>query len=264
MEAWRERMRTPHHPLVSSHYCCDRWFFYIDLMHLADCKGASAIAFGSVLELLLKRCDLGRNRAERMAVVNRWMTNWYDQNPGQHRLPELRQPSNVRQADGWADLHGPTVKAANTRAAAPLIRDLAAEFFGRDLEFDRRIVAVSAKLAEFYELLYGCHMFMSTTAVQRLRAIVLDIGEHWLFLRDHAKTRKQLLWKVTPKVHKIQHIPLYAEVLNPRYIQVYGEESLIGTTCLVWKKSMAGRYKKVAQRQVLLKRLLGLLLRFEA
>eukprot|EP00969_Alexandrium_andersonii_P361366 15457387-Alexandrium_andersonii.AAC.2 len=53
------------------------------------------------------------------------MVDWYDSHPGTHRLPTL-VASNLTQ-DGWAELHGPAIKAANTRAAAPLFFDLAME-----------------------------------------------------------------------------------------------------------------------------------------
>ena len=59
------------------------------------------------------------------------------------------------------------------------------------------------------------------------------------------------------------HIPLYASVLNPRFVQNYAEESFIGSTTKVWHRSMFGPYKKVTQSTVLLKRSLALLLRLE-
>ena len=85
----------------------------------------------------------------------------------------------------------------------------------------------------------------------------------WLIFRECARVKRQFCWRVTPKVHKLQHIPLYSEVLNPRHVQNYSEESLIGTTARIWKGSMDGQYQKSAQSNVLLKRTVGLLLRFE-
>ena len=70
VEAWKARFRTPLHPLVASHYCCCRWFFFLELMHLADCKGFSALANGGVLGLLLQRRSLGRTKADRLEAVN--------------------------------------------------------------------------------------------------------------------------------------------------------------------------------------------------
>jgi len=53
-------------------------------------------------------------------------------------------------------------------------------------------------------------------------------------LREDARVRGKLYWKVAPKMHKLQRTPLYATVMNPRWVQNYAEESLIGTTTWVW------------------------------
>ena len=82
-------------------------------------------------------------------------------------------------------------------------------------------------------------------------------------LREDARVRGKLYWKVAPKMHKLQHTPLHATVMNPRWVQNYAEESLIGTTTRVWQKAMRGRYRAHAQSNVLLRRTLGLLLRLE-
>eukprot|EP00959_Pyramimonas_sp_CCMP1952_P207479 4340050-Pyramimonas_sp.AAC.1 len=71
---------------------------------------------------------LGRSRPDRLQRVNQYMVDWYADHPGTNRLPELKA-TNVRMADGWADLHGITIKVANTRAAAPLFRDMCVAFF---------------------------------------------------------------------------------------------------------------------------------------
>ena len=74
---------------------------------------------------------------------------------------------------------------------------------------------------------------------------------------------KQRAFDVTPKVHKLQHVPMVCEFVNMRFIQCYLEESAVGTTTRIWMKSMAGRWRRRVQRTVLAKRFLGLFLRFE-
>ena len=44
----------PVHPLASSHYFCSRYFFFLDLMHLCDCKGFTSEVAGSILSLLIR------------------------------------------------------------------------------------------------------------------------------------------------------------------------------------------------------------------
>ena len=68
---------------------------------------------------------------------------------------------------------------------------------------------------------------------------------------------------VKPTQHKMQHLPVFAAAINPRFLQCYAEESLVGTSAVIWRKTMAGQYHRVAQRTVLVKRFVGLLLRLE-
>ena len=233
--AWKERIRRPYHPLVESKYCVDKWFFHIDLMHLADCKGTSATVFGSVVDMITWMKDHGPNRQERLNRVNEFMEHWYSDNPGHHRLPQLKL-GNLRSDDGWSELHGAAVKAANTRAAAPLFRDMAVHFFTRDLDEHRKVIAMCDEVSKCYDILYGSPMFMPKAKIDELRVTVWAIGEHWLSLRELARTGNHLSWKVSPKAHKFQHLPMYCSVLNVRYTQCYAEESLIGTTARIWHK----------------------------
>ena len=72
-------------------------------------------------------------------------------------------------------------------------------------------------------------------------------------LRELARQNGWALWNVTPKVHKMQHLPFLASVINPRFVQNYAEESLIGTCTAIWARSVKGKYKTVAQKAVLAK-----------
>ena len=118
-------------------------------------------------------------------------------------------------------------------------------------------------IRDYYSLLYSASMFVPMPEVARLRTICYEIGEDWLTMREAGVETSELIFKVSPKVHKIQHTPLFAELLNPAHTHAYAEESSIGTNVRVWQKSVAGRYKANVQSVVLSKRLLGVLLRYE-
>ena len=171
--------------------------------------------------------------------------------------------SNLTDANGWADLHSPVVKEANTRAAAPLFSFLCRTYFDGAAPLHVALRECAVSLSGIYACLYGSPMIMTAEQKGTLRVHCLQFGTHMLVLREWGRNQQRLLFNVTPKVHKMQHLPFYADALNPRYVQCYGEESLIGTTAKVWKSSMSGRYQKRVQETVLLKRTLGLLLRFE-
>lgn len=230
--AYAARIREPRHPLTTSKFFT-RWMMFLDLMHLADCKGVAAIVFGSLLWFLLRCPRLGMRQDLRLRAVIDIMQRFYDEHPGTHRLPPIRL-SNVL-LDGWAELHGPTVKAANTRAAAPVFAHLAMRFFTEDTPLHVSLRAVTAKLKEFYDIVYSQEIFMTDAAICDVKCVCVDFGTHFQLLRDHCRVNNILAFKLTPKVHKMQHIPMLCEILNPRCVQCYGEESLIGTTVKVWK-----------------------------
>ena len=189
------------------------------------------------------------------------MKEWYNERPGYHRLPKLRL-KNVVAADGFAELHSPLIKAANKRAAAPLFRDLAQRHLSPHLPFDALVCQVLANLAEWYGILYDAPMFVPPPALERLQELTVSIGEDWMRLRELSRRASLLHWKITPKVHKLQHVPFYASILNPRFVQCHLEEGLIGTTAKVWQKTMRVRYASSVESVVLAKQTIGLLLRF--
>ena len=260
--AWKARMRTPHHPLVRSPFCCDPFFFYFDAMHNNDCKGVSNLAMGSTLAVLLSSWRVGRTRPERLATLNAAMREWYSQRPGSHRLPKIRM-SNLVDSSGWADLNGPMIKAANSRAAVPMIRDLSYIYLPGDNDRNQCIHKLLDNLTEYYELIYSEPLFMSEAAVARLEEVLIELGEAWMDLREMARERGLQLWKISSKVHKIMHTGVWSRALNVRFVQCYSEESQMGSTTSVWHESMRGQYAGGIQSMVLLKRTLALLLRLE-
>ena len=104
---------------------------------------------------------------------------------------------------------------------------------------------------------------MSDDAVARLRVVCLAMGAAYMRLRNLSMRAGLLHFKITPKVHKVQHIPLLASCINPRFVQNYAEESLIGTCTKIWGRPMAGRHQRFVQHNALVKKLVGVVLRLE-
>ena len=112
-------------------------------------------------------------------------------------------------------------------------------------------------------MLYKAGWFLNKEELVKLATHTQDFGVAYQRLRNIAAAEGELAWPIRPKAHKMMHIPELAGHINPIRVQCYSEESLMGTTARVYKKSMFGRYKATVQKVVLCKRLTGLLLRLE-
>ena len=83
---------------------------------------------GPILKYLVSLRQLGSHQRSRLQAINSRMVAYYDDNPGSPRMPAIRM-SNLEDYQGWVVLHGPVVKAANTRNLNPFILILREEFF---------------------------------------------------------------------------------------------------------------------------------------
>ena len=168
----------------------------------------------------------------------------------------------------WANYHGPAVKAANTRHAVGFFLHLAMKWLpragGEHMVFESEMVQTVRLYQELTSLLWDYGRFLPLDHIARVKTVCIDFGVHWMTCRDLSRRCQFLGFQITPKVHKIQHIPTMCKLINPAHVQCYAEESNVGTTTKVWKQSMKGRYQKGAQRCVLLKRRCGLFIRLES
>ena len=130
-------------------------------------------------------------------------------------------------------------------------------------DFEHSMLRVVQTMHNLNAFLWRKPRFPSDQTIKTLKDVCIEFGEHFMRCREHARIHEILLWRVTGKVHKMQHPPAMAQIMNPSHVACYLEESLVGTTVRVWKQSMYGRYEQMIQHRVLLKRLCGLMLRFE-
>ena len=235
--------------------------FQLDVMHLLDCKGVAAIAFGSLLCYMVTLPSLGPRVVDRLSRINRERLKWIRAHPGEIHLPVIKE-SNLRK-DGWGDLHGPAFKSTITRHAAGFFKHLSNKFLILQTPEEQSMTRVLNNLYELYGMLWNSPRFLLQNDLDELQRVCIQFGEDWMRCREFARLRNALLFNVTGKVHKTQHIPAMAAIINPAWVSCYAEESLIGTTMKVWKQSQKGRWKRLIQKRVLLKRLCGLVLRLE-
>ncbi|CAK0847717.1 unnamed protein product [Prorocentrum cordatum] len=227
-DVYKARAREPHHPLVANAHFCHRFFFPIDIMHLLECKGVTLLVFGSAMMWLLADARVGANKEERLEAINARREQFYD-----------------------------------ARCAAPFFRDVVFHYCGSMHDRDQQLRRLTAALDDLYTLLYDAPMFPPDATVVRVRQLCLAFGSACQRLRELSRRAGVFAFAVTPKVHEVQHIPLLTSCINPVRVQVYSEESMMGSVTGTWRGSKNGRCRQTVQKVVLIKQVTGLLLRFE-
>ena len=260
-DVYKARTREPHHPLVASAFFCHRFFFPIDQMHLLECKGVAPVVFGSALQMLTADMRVGPNKEERLVAINARREQFYDDRPGSYRLPKIMMSNITR--DGWGNLSGPAYKAAKIRGAAPFCSELVHHYCQSGRSQDTQLRAVVTALDDLYDTVYHAPMLPPDETVARVRQLCLDFGAAYQRLRELSRRAGIYAFAVTPKTHKVQHLALLTKCINPVRVQVYAEESMMGSVTSTWRGSKNGRYRDTVQKVVLMKQITGVLLRFE-
>ena len=219
-------------------------------MHVNDLRGTISIAAGSTILHLVQKCTaLGISQQQRMAAINVEMKEFQRTNGTEHRMPELRVQD--LKYDHWAMLTGKVVKAANTRAMLPFLQSLANTYFQGHEPFNTSVRKVFDSLMEIQRIMYTSGTFLSDEAKQSFQEAHERLGRHWQNLRHLSNLAKMNFWQVRPKLHYTQHFPAQARLINPRAVQNYAEESLIGRVAKVWRASANGPYADTVQLSTL-------------
>ena len=229
-------------------------------MHVNDLRGTIAIAGGSLIQHLVVRSEaLGSSQPQRLDALNIQMKDWQSTNGTEHRMPALRKENLTK--DNWATLNGKLVKAANTRALLPFLNNLANRYFIGHGAFNSSVRKVFASLEQIQRLMYTSEMFFTDEAKEEFRIAHERLGRHWQHLRHLSSQLGYNFWHISPKVHYTLHFVSQARLINPRFVQNYSEESLIGRVTKVWSASANGPYAASIQLTTLARLWTGLELR---
>ena len=71
----------------------------------------------------------------------------------------------------------------------------------------------------------------------------------------------EMAWQARPKLHyAVAHLPRQAGLVNPRFVQTYGSEGMVGVIGNVYKSSQNGPYAAGIETTVMAKYRTGLVL----
>ena len=215
-------------------------------MHVNDLRGTIAIAGGSLLVHLTTNVRaLGNTQQQRMDEINRLMKE-FQQGSTEHRMPMLRL-RDLKTDKGWSMLSGKLIKAANTRAMLPFLDDLASKYCTGREGFDQSCRKVFTSLLTIQRIMYSSGTFLTDAAKEEFKEAHLRLGRHWQLLRDLCRRAEVNSFQITPKLHYTQHFPYQADLINPRAVQNYIQESLVGHVAKVWSACANGPYADTVQ-----------------
>ena len=224
------------------------------MMHVFDHHGVTSTICGSTVHLLVKNCAaLGANQDARLEKINAEKQAYYDGRVVSSRMPNLKL-SNLT-VDGWSELCGPVVKAANTRHFSPFLEHL----FGKYMDgspYHKAVFKLVCSLNAVYGMFYNAGRFLTLREQQEAEFRLLKLGKYMMACRGFAEDVGDFMFQVKPKSHYAQHMAQQCQLLNPVFTQCYAEESLIGKITAIWHKSCSGQYLGNVQMAAICKYLL--------
>ena len=202
----------------------------------------------------------GTTVEERLAFLNADIAAFYSMQRVQNNLPVLKE-SHLR-ADGFPELHGPGIKAANTRALLPFVVELqrrATTSIGSRRQ--KHMLKVAESLLEAVSTFYRAGCFLTPEEVVHVKHHLNRFGQNYQMLQVIDLAEQRATWKTTTKLHYVGggHLWEQASLINPRVVQGYRSESLVGELCGIYAQSLSGPFRDRVQHVALLKYRVGLL-----
>ena len=172
-----------HHPLADARFFTVN-FFRLDHMHVMDLKGTTALWMGSVLRLIVNGdFDIGANQQERLDHLNADLDRFHRINKSSSQLKDLRLQNLTN--EGWSNLSGKLVKAANTRQLSPWVLEITERFFRGPAPWHSSLKKVGVAINKMYSLMAASELFMPPESEAEFASATLSLGKHWHGLRAY-------------------------------------------------------------------------------
>ena len=174
-----ERIRRAMHPLAMCRQA-NIFFFRLDVMHVLDHHGTTAIAVASTLKKAIKTSlTLGPNQDARLAAINAKLRDFNRARPSSRMLKRFTHKN--MDLDGWAELHGPLIKASVCRHLAPFSQLIANELFASGSVHDVAVRQANDSICKMYIILYSSGMFCTAVEKADFDSAVGPLGTFFSF-----------------------------------------------------------------------------------
>ena len=249
-------LRVPLHPLAA-HPWFNHMTYRFDLLHMVDHHGIANHIIGNILWHHVSQAGSsdalpGGTTQERLDFLNADIVAFYQERHVADRVPRLHL-SNIK--DDFPELKGNGIKAANTRGLVPYVTGLQqrATTLNPDRK-SRHMRKVVESLQECMNIWYGNSYFLGASELDALKRHLTKVGQHYQVLQSSSMAAEETMWKPVVKMHYVvAHLASQSELINPRFVQGYRSESMVGRICEIYSHSNRGLYREVVQRVSLLK-----------
>ena len=205
----------------------------IDALHSIDLGFASHVVGNTFWETIRRHAWSPGDQDANAAALDKAMvahckdTNVPSRVQGQLSKERIRSTSD----SGYPKLKA---KGAQTRHLAPFSLEVAKRFQRHEphpmARHDAIVVAVNALLCKLYRLMATSSQFFTDEAKRQIVEIGNQLPQLYQQLYTEAARAGVKAWKMTPKVHLVQHLLIYHAMLwgNPAYYWCYCDEDLVG------------------------------------
>ena len=262
-QRFMDRIRTPLHPLAE-HAFFTKYTYRYCLLHMVDHHGVGSHIVGNIVWTHLsgdRDCDVleGANLEDRVTFLNAKLKAWYSEHRVQNKLPTVKA-TNFKDGDRFPELKGNGVKAANTKAVIPFVLELQQRATRlnpspRNKHMEKVVLALQTAI----DIMYSAGHFLDDETWTALDKNLTRLGQHYQYLAVMEFKEGRMRWQTIPKLHCVSgQLAEQAALINPRHVQGYASESMVGEMCRIYNRCQSGPFERVIQRTVMRKYTTGL------
>ena len=200
---------------------------------------------------LLETMNLGGgNQEASMAMLNHEISEFNSTYAVSDVVPTLTMShlmDSSTPGQTYPILHGKGVKAANTRHLVPFLMMMSQRLNDGSIYKTKR-AKLFWNLHCFYDLMYSAGAVLTPHEAGFMRKYIFSCCKYYVWLALDNQRRAIVAYNIVPKLHYFAHIALRADYLNPRVVQTYLQESLMGRVCLMWRQNLAGSWHEIGQK----------------
>ena len=123
----------------------------------------------------------------------------------------------------------------------------------------KHMLKVVESLQAAYDVFAANDSILGEAACATLQRHLTRLCQNFQVLDAMAYREGKSFWKAVPKLHYAgAHLAWQAQLVNPRHVQGYVSESMVGQLCAIYELSQSGPFRRTVQRVAMQTYRLGL------